>query len=182
MEFEKKGLISKEEFELLLEKCHVLDSFEQVNYYFDTDDQYFKNNSTSLRVRFKKDTYELTLKLNKGIGNVEYNFPITEEDFLFIKEKRKTPDILREYVADNLILNKLAIITTKRHIIPFEKHFIELDLNYFKDITDYEIEVEGQNMQDAECIFLNFTKMMDIHPNVSFPKIKRYYMYNKNVE
>ena len=52
-EFEYKGLITKEAFLKIIEKCDVEKVIDQKNTYFETTDGYFKLNNSALRVRSK---------------------------------------------------------------------------------------------------------------------------------
>ena len=63
-EIEFKNLLTKEEFDHLLAQFHVDQSHfhSQTNYYYDTPDNYFKNNKMGFRLRVLNTHNELTLK------------------------------------------------------------------------------------------------------------------------
>ncbi|MGL5020447.1 MAG: CYTH domain-containing protein [Mycoplasmatales bacterium] len=179
MEFEKKGIISEDDFFKIIKKTKVKEIITQDNYYFETSDEFFKNNNSALRVRVKNDAYELTLKVQRELGNLEYNYDISKEEFTKMKITMKLPKVLHKYIDSTLTFDNIKIIKTDRHIIEFNQHIIELDKTTFMNSIDYEIEVEAENLNQAQKIMDQFTGYVDIKYNESMPKIARYDLYNK---
>ena len=142
-------------------------------------DEYFKNNDAALRVREKSGVYQLTLKIKKELGNVEYNFDIDISTFIDMVHEKRVPIILADYIDENLVLENLSQINTMRHVISYGDHKIEVDQTNFEDIVDYEIEVESTSIANAKKVFDSFLKDLDITSTESKPKIERYHDYHK---
>lgn len=179
LEFEKKGLITKEVYEKILKNNVVSSETFQTNYYFETADDYFKNNHSALRVRLTDNYCELTLKIRNDLSNIEYNHPITDEAFFNLINTFKIPNVILPYIDTDVTLNKMISFETKRSVIDYKDHKIEIDLTDFGSTIDYEIEVEGENMKVATKIFNAFIKDNNIEVSPSRAKIARYFEYNK---
>jgi len=179
LEFEKKGLITKVVYEKIIKNNVVSSETFQTNYYFETSDDYFKNNHSALRVRLTDSYCELTLKIRNNLSNIEYNHPITDEAFFNLINTFKIPDVILPYIDADVTLSKVISFETKRSVINYKDHKIEIDLTNFGAQTDYEIEVEGENMKVATKIFNAFVKDNNIKVSTSRDKIARYFEYNK---
>lgn len=180
-EFEAKLLITEEDFKNLINKYDLKNRyFTQVNYYFETEDNFFEKNNCALRIRNKEDEIQLTIKVSTEKNNVEYHTDITVDDFNQIMESRAID--LKNYSCpfDHSFSNlQVRIIQTDRYNIGFEDHFIEIDRTTFNETVDYEIEVESTSKDRAKEILSKFAENSGLHTTTSKPKIARYYDYNE---
>lgn len=179
LEFEKKGLLKKEDYTKVLANNTINRVIIQTNYYFETKDEYFKNNNSALRVRLTDDTCELTLKVRKELSNIEYNHFIDDVTFFDMVHNFKIPQIIYNYIDERVKINSVIHFETKRSVILFDGHDIEIDETDFGDNIDYEIEVEGENMKIASEIFHGFINANNVEVEKSAPKIARFFKYNK---
>lgn len=179
LEFEKKGLITKEAYEKILKNNTVSTETFQTNYYFETEDDYFKKNNSALRVRLTDEYCELTLKIRNDLSNIEYNHLIDDETFFNLINNFDIPEVIHNYIDQNVKLFKMISFETKRSVINYKDHKIEVDLTDFGNKIDYEIEVEGENMKVATKIFNLFLKDNKTEYLESKPKIARYFEAQK---
>ena len=71
-EIEFKTLITKEQYESLVEEFNLKDNiYCQINHYFDTPDFLLHDDKIVLRIRQKGDNYKLTKKTKSTVGNDE---------------------------------------------------------------------------------------------------------------
>ena len=85
-EIEFKSLLSKSEYDMLMNHFAGNKTNEQTNHYFDTPRFSLKAADSSLRVRERDNKFELTLKKKKGYNQIECTIPITKEEFEQLKE------------------------------------------------------------------------------------------------
>ena len=103
-EIEFKNLLTKEEFIRLQDFFHLEpnDFTTQTNYYFDTPDQFFKNNHMGFRLRVTENRNELTLKspVKQHVMNEQTVF-ITDEQKNLIIDQTIFPSIpfIEELIA-----------------------------------------------------------------------------------
>ena len=77
IEIEYKTLLTKEEFNRIKDYLQQVEPIVQTNYYFDTINFELKTHKMSLRIRTFTHSAELTLKVPKKIGNLEYNHQLS---------------------------------------------------------------------------------------------------------
>lgn len=159
LEFEKKGLLTKSEYDAILKNNDVVGEIIQTNYYFETSDNYFKNNNSALRVRLTDNHCELTLKIRNNLSNIEYNHEIDDHLFFDMINNLKMPEIMNRYIDSDVVLDSVIKMVTKRSIIIYNGSKIEIDKTDFGNIIDYEVEVEGKNMKEASNVFDEFFKI-----------------------
>lgn len=179
LEFEKKGLITKQDYDKVLKNNTISSETFQTNYYFETEDDYFKKNHSALRVRLTDEYCELTLKIRNDLSNIEYNHNIDDETFFHLINNFDIPKVILTYIDEDVELAKIISFETKRSVIEYKDHKIEVDLTDFGSNIDYEIEVEGENMKMATKIFNAFLKENKIEYRESKPKIARYFGFKK---
>lgn len=149
-EFEKKMLLTEEEYEYLMEHLgHDGPLFpkpivKQINYYFDTDDLSMNRQNTNCRIRFKDGKYKAIMKRHSG-----------NED-----QSSETEMMIRDGIQDNSFIDmglKLqGELTTHRCIILKDKHCeVVLDKNEYLGAFDYELEIEylPDYEKDAQAIY-----------------------------
>lgn len=133
MEFEKKKLLTKEEYDRLL--CCVdrpIEAFWQKNTYFDTDDLKLNSLGITCRIREKDGVYKATIKEHQAESE-----DCSIENTVYVKNK-----------YDDVFFQKMGVkyqgeIKTFR-IVLWKDNDIEvvLDKNYYLGWTDYELEIE----------------------------------------
>ena len=119
MEIERKYLIDKE-------------SFDYEKYPHIVLEQGYLSTSPVIRIRKSDDNYYLTYKGEGLMAREEYNLPLTEESYLHLLTK-----------CDGVIIKK------RRHLIPFGKYTIELDVFDAPFAPLIMAEVEFESVDEA---------------------------------
>lgn len=178
-EYEAKALISEEHFNYLLKTLEPIDSLNQSNTYLDTQDGFFKNKKSALRLRQINDELIFSLKAQTEDGACEWNCKLSKLEYQQILQS-KSIDLSKfdcpfnEYLTD---LNVITIFTT-RYRFKYMNHIIELDKTRFDKTVDFEIEIESNDIKTANHILLHLVKEFNLDMKKSYPKIARYFMYN----
>ena len=169
IECEKKMLISKEDYECLMER-YGLDNdsnlkalVKQVNYYFDTDDLLMNSKNTTCRIRLEDGKYQATLKQHSKSSDFS-----TETDMEIF-------DGLIDNAFTAMGLKLQGELTTYRCIIFRDAHCeVVLDKNEYLNCEDYELEVEYEDMfaQDAYRIIKEITDLLNIETPHNIPSSK----------
>lgn len=156
-ELEKKMLISKDEYEYLMEHFGCENPLiqktiiKQVNYYFDTDDLSMNRQNTTCRIRLKDGKYKATMKHHwQGSDHS------TETEM-------EIYDGLDSNAFTDMGLKLQGSLSTDRCIIL--KVFnceVALDKNMYLGHEDYELEIEyaPKHEQDATSILRIFKDML----------------------
>lgn len=179
IEIEAKALISKDDYEKLVSLFEGHGSYVQINYYIDSKDNALREKGLSLRVRFKKMKFEMTVKIPRVEGHIEKNVYISEEEFEAINGHTGFPDneikkYLEEEGIDTSALYIKTVLSTRRIDADYEGGELAIDLNNYSGITDYEVELEHKDMATAE----KYLKQLLEENNIPFvpnkkTKIKR---------
>ena len=164
IEIEAKGLLDKDEYELIFHKLS-LKPYVQINYYIKNDHFDFKQ--YGLRIRFKDNKYELTLKDRIDDGYIEINQMINEQEFLDMKNKNLFPlGEVNSYLQNkNISTNDLYIFAsakTERIDIHYHTSLISIDKTTIFDHIDYEIECENTNIKKAKDDIISFLDQFSI--------------------
>ena len=175
-------MITKQEFETLLRFFHINeeDFFTQENHYFDTPDFQLKEQGSALRIRRKKEQYELTLKQPHPDGLLETNEIL---DALLAEEMFKTGELrnlpIRKIITNMHIdpdkLQYFGSLTTKRAETEYEEGLVVLDNSYYLNIEDFEIEYEVSNRKKGQAVFEALLTQLSIPLRETENKIKRFY-------
>ena len=157
IELEKKLLISKEEYDYLMERLgynallNPKPIVKQINYYFDTDDLSMNRQNITCRIRLKDGKYKGTMKNHFGNGD----------------KSTETEMEVRDGIQDNAFIDMgLTLqgeLVTYRCIILKDKHCeVVLDKNEYFGTIDYEIEIEYAPKYDkeAQAIYQLFLDML----------------------
>lgn len=149
-EFEKKMLLTEEEYDYLMERLGNDEPLfpksivKQINYYFDTDDLSMSHRNITCRVRFKDGKYKATMKSHFENGD----------------QSTETEMEIRDGIRDNAFIDmdlKLqGELTTYRCIILKENYCeVVLDRNEYLGHIDYELEIEylSEYEKDAQTIY-----------------------------
>ena len=123
---------------------------QNVNYYYDTDDLFLRNQHMTLRVRIINDVKsELTLKIKGENGDEEITdgLPPKEMDMLlnqniFPYGEVRNRLMLLPYSLDKY--HRIAVLYNRRLEIEFDDHLLVIDKNTYGDVVDYNIEVESK--------------------------------------
>lgn len=176
-EIEFKNLLTKEEFLRLQDYFHIepKDFKKQRNYYFDTPDQFFKNNHMGFRLRVTESRNELTLKspIKKHVMN-EQTVLITEQQKNLIIEQTIFPSVpFIEELISSKSLTCFGNIQTNRAQLPLEEGILFLDHSLYCDTEDYEIEYESKNVEKGQKFFEELLKKHQIPLRSTDKKIAR---------
>ena len=136
-EREKKMLISKDEYDYLIEQLgYKLPGIKkpvirQINYYFDTEDLAMNQNNITCRIRLKNGHY-------KGI--IKRHFPDTDRS---TETEIQIYDGIEENTFTDMGLRLQGSLLTERCILFKDlNHEVVLDKNEYLGCIDYEIEIE----------------------------------------
>ena len=153
-EFEKKRMIEKTEYDFL---CACVGNGEatelQINYYYDTEDEYFRRNNITCRIRQKDRRLVGTVKRH-GVGG--QNQHSSEERF-------KVNNLPHSFEVDaRKVYLKGLLITQRLEVELCSKLCLVLDKNSYLGEIDYEIEIEYQEgcEQMVEGVMVLMEKML----------------------
>lgn len=178
-EYEAKSLICKSQFEKLITTLDIVGIKSQENNYLDTEDGFFRQNSSALRIRNIDDQYIFSLKMKTANGAKEWNSPLTKLQYNQLLEQKSID--LRHFDCpfDNYLPSlRLITIVTKRYVCKYQNQLIELDHTHFNQVQDFEVEVEANSIDEANHILNQLLNEFEVKYKKSYPKIARYYMYN----
>lgn len=133
IEHEKKLLLEKEEYEMLLDIfCENVSPTRQVNYYFDTDDFYMNSKGITCRIRYKNGEYKAVMKTHRKAY-----------DECSLETTMKIRRGLRENDFTDMGLSLQGCLITERVVmLKTDFHNVVLDKNTYLGYIDYELEIE----------------------------------------
>ena len=182
IEIEYKNLLSKQDFERLLQffKIEPNQFFTQQNHYFDTEDFALKSQGTALRIREKNETFELTSKQPAVEGKLETNQAITKQEAeLFLKDGQfpagAVQDIIKQAGLNPLQFNYFGTLRTDRAEVNYRGGLIVLDHSFYAGKEDYELEYEVEDAQAGQKIFIELLETLNIPQQKTENKVKRFY-------
>lgn len=182
LEIEFKNLLTKEEYELLVEYFQLKkeDFFQQENHYFDTEDFALKQQNSALRIRKKQSHFELTLKQPFQEGLLETNKTLTtsESEAIF-----KTGQILDTQIAkllsdmniDPQKIHYFGSLTTIRAEKEIGSNLLVFDHSFYLNTEDYELEYEVTNKKEGEEYFYALLHNLNIPLRETKNKVRRFY-------
>lgn len=182
IEREFKNIITKDEFNLLLNTFHISiqDFVTQKNHYFDT--QYFtlKEKSAALRIRELPGYYELTLKRKSTDGVIETNQIIDhkEVDFLLTNNILPIGEVNNTLIKLGVPVQDLVYfgsLTTDRAELEYKGGKLVFDHSHYLGIEDYELEYEVTDWELGKSIFTNLLNRLNISPRPTDTKVGRLY-------
>ena len=133
LEYEKKILLNREEYEALYESlCFDKKPILQTNYYFDCESLSMNKKGITCRVRKKGDKYYTVIKRHSSTNN-----GCSKEDIIDV-QKRFDPEAFK-----CLGLSFKGCLITERYTV-LEDTFckVVVDRNIYLGKTDFELEVE----------------------------------------
>ncbi|MCM3719129.1 CYTH domain-containing protein [Fictibacillus phosphorivorans] len=182
IEIEFKNLITYEEFLQLIDafKVQKTDFVEQTNYYFDTEDFQLKNYKCALRIRYKKDTYTLTLKQQFDEHILETHQTIEKDAFPGLINGMTLPEgevtkKLQSLGIHTENIKYLGELTTHRVEFPYQRGLLVLDENHYLGHIDYELEYESADYKKGQQIFQELLKVKNIPDRETKSKIHRFF-------
>jgi uncharacterized protein YjbK len=182
IEIEFKNLLTYEEFLQLISAFEVQkpDFNKQTNYYFDTEDFQLKDHKSALRIRFKKNTYTLTLKQQFYKHILETHQTIDKNIFPNILGGLPLPEgevteVLRKLNIDIAEIKFLGELTTNRVELPYQEGLLVLDENHYLGKIDYELEYESADYKKGQQIFQELLKSKNIPERETKSKIHRFF-------
>ena len=155
LEIEYKTLLTKDEFNRLNSQLSHVTPVTQTNYYFDSDNFDMKAHRMSLRIRTLPNRAEITLKIPKEVGNLEYNYDLSVADAKEIIKSGQFPEVDFLKLIEDIGL-------------------MALDSNQYADIKDYELELEVENAEKGKKDFDNFLAQHDIDFKYAKSKVARF--------
>lgn len=159
-EFEKKILLSKEEYDYLMEHLGYVNPLspksivKQINYYFDTDDLSMNHQNITCRIRLNDGKYTGTMKSH--FGNEDKS----------AETEMEVRDGIQYNAFTDMGLTLQGELTTYRCIILKDEHYkVILDKNEYLDTFDYELEIEylPEYEKDAQAIYRVILDMLIRH-------------------
>ena len=165
VEIEAKILIQDYEYERLIKSLNIK-TYSQNNYYFDNSDYSFSK-IYGLRIRYKNNKYELTLKEKLEEGKLETNQNINEDEFSICYKNNIFPngEVKNKLEKLNIDINSLKIIgslMTIRGDIQYKTSLISIDKNIYNNLIDYEVEAEDKTLSEAIKNLQEFLKKFNI--------------------
>lgn len=156
IEIEFKTIVSKEQYENLLQTFHLRDNvFKQVNYYFDTDSYQLNQQQIVLRIRKKSETYyKVTLKSQSDKGAFENHLLLTKNQ---AEEMIEHGFYTKDYFdhIDYFVTFKVSL-DNYRVSTPYLDGVLFLDRCEYCQTVDYEIEYEVNNHDEGLKTFQKF--------------------------
>lgn len=182
---EFKSLLTETEYNKLLDFFGDMKSDFQTNHYFDTKRFSLKALNASLRVR-QRESFDLTFKRKKGYSTEFKSVPVTEEEFLELKEtgvvqKEELAGDIANLIKDQKLVNFLSL-STLRFYVPYGNGILNIDKSEYVGITDYEIEYTSKNYHQGKADFIKIISEFEIQYKKSDKKIKRAYNALKNLD
>ncbi|AZU61274.1 CYTH domain-containing protein [Neobacillus mesonae] len=182
LEIEFKNMLTKQEYEKLLHTFRVDEKqiFTQENHYFDTPEFALKNLESALRIRRKKDHFEMTLKQPASIGLLETNQLINEDEAAEAIHFGRLPsgkikNILEEKGISFTAIQYFGSLVTKRVEMKYEIGLLVLDHSLYLNKEDYELEYEVKDYQTGKDAFIKLLQDNRIPERKTMNKIRRFY-------
>lgn len=176
IEIESKVLIDEDSYNKLLNifKDKISSTYNQTNYYLETNDYSLRKHQIALRIREKLNNYEITLKTPLSEGSYETTNQITKEQFLELKNNNTFPEC---EIKDQIIrlgldfeISDLHIITSLLTIRSDIKHptgTFSIDKNKYGSAIDFELEKEDNNKKSAETFLINVCKENNLNYKIN---------------
>lgn len=186
-EFKKLINMSKKEYKKIFQESFKnVQVHEIIDYYFDTQDEYFKNSKSVFRIRQQEEIIVANVKVKKEKYTQEYAIEITEKEFKnFLNTKKLSVKIINSFKKEKLDFSNFlflnnALVKHKRITFLFHDFLIDLDHSFFGETEDFELEIESKKSKLDANKRLNQLRNNNIFKfKKSASKIKRYFDYQK---
>lgn len=181
LEIEFKNLLSKSEYEELLNVFHAkeTDFFSQENHYFDTKDGRLRTKNAGLRIRILPQKAELTLKTPFGLHLLETtdDLSLKEAHSLLGADSIKKDGIVGEKLKELGVpldtLHCFGSLKTVRFEKTLPEGLLVLDKSTYAGKVDYELEFETQEHNQGLLFFNHFLETYSIPKRIAKNKIIR---------
>lgn len=141
LEYEKKIMLTIDEYEAIVTMCNCAHAKTQINYYFDNDDLSFNENGITCRIRVKDGKYKATVKNH----NTEHSDCSIEVDL--VEKAEFDPQIFNifglhhqgELMTDRIVMHKDSACE------------MVLDRNIYLGHKDFELEIEYNEESESRA-------------------------------
>ncbi|WP_112180157.1 MULTISPECIES: CYTH domain-containing protein [Paraliobacillus] len=182
IEMESKNLLTEMEYNTLLDffELRKEDAHSQTNHYFETPDFQLKNKGAALRIRKKKDKWQLTLKEPYQDGLLETHDNLTEQEAnSWINNKLIAKPAVKQQL-DGLGIDFQALsyggsLTTHRTELPYKQALLVIDYSIYNNMFDYELEIESDTKEKSEKLLHQLINQFHITKKPTPNKIERFY-------
>ena len=153
-EFETRLMIEEEQYFFIV--TYYLNLYpnkhflQNVNYYYDTDELFLRNQHMTLRVRIINEVKsELTLKIKGNNGDEEVTDGLTPKEMDMLLNQNVFPygEVRNRLMLLPYSLDKYHLIATlfnRRLEIEFDDYTLVVDKNTYGNVIDYNIEIESK--------------------------------------
>lgn len=141
-EQEIKIMLSHENYELLCREFAWEEAFSQINFYYLDTQNYLLNHDVTVRVRYKNNLTKLQIKTpidEKGNIRIREEF---EKKINYIPTTIEGTELSEVTGIDLPDCKLVGSMTTQRKILNINDMELCLDLNIYKNVIDYELEIE----------------------------------------
>ncbi len=165
LEFEKKILLTKEEYLFLSEYRYAGGKISsQINRYYDSEDFELNKKGITCRIREKGGSFTATVKkhsANHSDCSVEVSYSVSGagDDFLF---------------TDKGLKYQGSLTTLRKTLIPSSNIRVMLDKNQYLDTEDYELEVEYERGHESAALRELTDAAYDLFFNVVISNVKSF--------
>ncbi|MDY0211059.1 MAG: CYTH domain-containing protein [Acholeplasma sp.] len=169
----KTPLDEKKYYDLLNEFELENNIFKQTNFYFDSEDLYFRKNKIVLRIRKKGEHfYKITMKSHSEQGAYEQHVLLDEKEAV---EMLQNGFNTKEFFEIDQTVTLLGSLDNYRVSTPYKDGELFLDKVEYYGITDYELEYEVDHYETGKKCFEEFLKQYNISLRPSIRKSERVY-------
>lgn len=143
-EFEKKIMLTKAEYDRLVECFPNAFSAAQVNYYYDTDDYALNRIGVTCRIREKNGKYKATIKDHRA-----------QKTDCSIERSTIIANRFDDELFKNMNIALQGELKTERICIAAQDGIkIAIDKNKYLDVVDHELEIEYSDGHENEALKL----------------------------
>lgn len=182
IEIEFKNLLTKQQYEQLLEDFHISQNaiHRQTNHYFDTPSQAIRKLQSGLRIRQIGDYYECTLKeKNAEHAHLETTDELTAAQAQQMLDGKGfyATEVAKRLDFYQIPLEQLQVfgsLTTDRVEISYKEGLLVFDHSYYLQCDDYEVEYEAKDAIIGNTIFDEFLQQYGIKKQATDKKIARF--------
>lgn len=175
IENEFKVMLNVEQYEKLLAMYEWDEVINQVNHYYDNKDLVLAERHITCRVREIGKKFVLQMKHPvESQDPKEYSRIEREMRLQRLPDSIKVPPEFDPKEMGELI--KLGSLKTTRNVFKFEGGEIDLDKSEYFGITDYEVEIEFTDENNARKMLEEIKQKLGIEPNslVCAGKVRRF--------
>lgn len=142
LEYEKKILLTQEEFDCLSKSMNFCNICHQTNHYYDDANNSYHSKGTTLRIREKNGKFAAQIKM--------HGCPHKDCSKEYSTEVENTNDT--SFFGSRIIEYKGSLSTYRSIAKPTNNISVMLDKNDYLGYTDYELEIEYDSDAEDEAI------------------------------